>query len=365
MTTAPVNATVLKSLGLSFFLTGLLLAPARAQAPAVVQFFDAGKVRKGITLVEFAQEVVVIGRDGWMHSLNPKDPKTQIKRLNEKYEVASVAELRNQLRAEFGREFDVIATKNFLVVQPKGRGDRWPRLFEQSHRAFTDYMSKRGVNTRVGRFPMVAVVFPDQSAMYAEFKRLNINMSRVAGVYSGESNRVMTHDGGRLSDIAATVRHEAAHQSAFNSNVHSRVNDTPKWISEGIGQMFEPRGMTDARSASRQADRVNRDSESFIKDKYSDPRDSRFSETVMQLISDDTMFKNDRQVREAYAVSWAMMFFLAERQPDAFAKIINHTASRRPFKDYSRAERVREFENIVGVETFEFSKKVMWFLRTL
>lgn len=331
----------------------------------MVQFFDVGKLRKGMLLVEMAQEVVVIGRDGWMHSLNPTDPDSRIQKLDEPYDVASTMELRNDLRAEFGAKFDVVTTKNFLVVQPKGRGDRWPRLFEQSHRAFIDYMAKRGVNVRQGRFPLVAVVFPDQRAMYSEFNRLNINVSRVAGVYSGESNRVMTHDGGSIAEIAATVRHEAAHQSAFNSNVHSRINDTPKWISEGIGQMFEPAGMTDARSASRLSDRVNQDSKSFIKRKYADPRDTGFRETVMQLISDDTMFKNSNQVQEAYAVSWAMMFYLAERQPQDFAKLINHTATRAPFREYSRADRIREFERIVGMDTFEFSKKVMWFLRSL
>jgi Protein of unknown function (DUF1570) len=331
----------------------------------MVQFFDAGKVRKGMLLVEMAQEMVIIGRDGWMHSVDPHASETQFTRLKENYEVASVTELRNELLAEFGPQFDVVATQNFLVVQPRGRGDRWPRLFEQAHSSFIDYMSKRGVHVRDGRFPMIAVVFPDQEAMYAELKRLEINMSRVAGVYSGECNRVMTHDGGQLASIAATVRHETAHQSGFNSNVHSRVNETPKWISEGIGQMFEPSGMAEARSGSRLADRVNQESLALIKRKYSDPRDSGFSETIMQLISDDTRFMNDKQVEEAYAVSWTMMFYLAEREPKAFAEVINHTASRPPFREYARGDRIRDFERIVGVDTFEFSKKVMWFLQSL
>ena len=226
-------------------------------------------------------------------------------------------------------------------------------------------MSRRGVNVRTGRFPMVAVVFPDQTAMYDEFKKLKIDVSRVAGLYSNNSNRVMTHDGGQLSSIAATVRHEAAHQSAFNSGVHSRVNDTPKWITEGIGQMFEPPAMTDAKGASRVADRINRDSTRFIAATYQGRNDVQFSRDIMQLISDDTMFQDDKKVDSAYAVSWAMMFYLAERQPQAFAEILNHTASRRPFATYSRGERIRDFERIVGVDTFEFSKRISWYLQSL
>jgi hypothetical protein len=359
MRSRPVAATIWVVLVVSFH--GI----ANAQPPAMVEFFASGKLHQGMPLVDLAHEMIVIGRDGWLHSLDPRQPDSQIRALDKRYEPASATELRNQLRAEFGHQFDVLATKNFLVVQPRGRDQRWPRLFEQSHRSFVTYMSRRGVNVRSGRFPMVAVVFPDQSAMYDEFKKLKIDVSRVAGLYSNNSNRVMTHDGGQLSSIAATVRHEAAHQSAFNSGVHSRVNDTPKWITEGIGQMFEPSAMTDTRGASRVADRINRDSTRFMDATYQGRSDVQFSRDVMQLISDDTMFQDDKKVECAYAVSWAMMFYLAERQPKAFAAILNHTASRPPFAVYSRGDRVRDFERIVGVDTFEFSKRISWYLESL
>lgn len=211
---------------------------------------------------------------------------------------------------------------------------------------------------------MVAIVFPDQAAMYAEFKRLKINASRVSGLYSGESNRVMTHDGGRLESIAETVRHEAAHQSAFNSGVHSRVNDMPRWITEGIGQMFEPEAMLASRS-SNVRDRINQGSIRFIRDTYRDRHDTRISRTMMQLVSDNTMFEKENQIEEAYSVAWAMMFYLSERKPKAFARLLNHTASRPPFQEYTRAERIKDFERIVGTDIFEFSKRVSWYLREL
>ncbi len=360
---APQAAWAALALGVTFTLNAV--SSVSAQSPAMIEFFASGRLQQGMPLVELAHETVIIGRDGWLHSLDPRRPDTQIRPLDQRYRPVSAAELRNELRGEFGRDFDVLATKNFLVVQPRGRGNRWPELFEQSHRSFVSYMSRRGVNVRNGRFPMVAVVFPDQTAMYAEFKKLDVDVSRVAGLYSNNSNRVMTHDGGQLSSIAATVRHEAAHQSAFNSGVHSRVNDTPKWITEGIGQMFEPPAMTQSQGGSRVADRINRESANFIDATYQGRSDVQFSRDVMQLISDDTMFQDEETVERAYAVSWAMMFYLAERQPKAFAGMLNHTASRPPFAPYRRGDRVRDVERIVGADTFEFSKRISWYLQSL
>ncbi|MCG8653008.1 MAG: DUF1570 domain-containing protein [Pirellulales bacterium] len=335
----------------------------RAQPTGLVEFSASGKIQQGLSLVELAHEMIVIGRDGWLHSLDPRDQTAKIRSLEGRYQPVSASELRNLLRSEFGRNFEVVATKHFLVVQPRGRGQRWPDLFEQSHRTFITYMSKRGVRVRQGRFPMVAIVFPDSTAMYAEFKRLDIDASRVAGLYSNHSNRVMTHDGGQLSSIAATVRHEAAHQSAFNSGVHSRINDTPKWITEGVGQMFEPVAMTDPRGASQLADRVNRSSQRFIQANYRGQNEAKFTQHVMQLVSDDTLF--DQHIENAYAVSWAMMFYLAERQPQAFARILNHTSTRPPFQEYQRGDRVSDFEKIVGMDTYQFSKRVSRFLLSL
>lgn len=350
-------------------LAALLLFSALAressgQTPGLIEFFSAGKKEQGMALVDLSSEMIVLGRDGQMHSLDPiKDDS--IKRVAGTYAPVSVAELRNSLRAEYGRGYEVIATKNFLVVQPTNRGNRWPNLFEKSHRSFTAYMSRRGVNVRKGRFPMVAVVFPDQTAMYSEFKKLKINMSRVAGVYSNDTNRVLTHDGGRIDTIAKTVRHEAAHQSAFNSGIHSRVVDTPKWITEGIGQMFESSAMATTSGNGLLRERANKDSMRVIKTKLSGRNEEKYYQSVVQLIGDDTMFKNDNTIDNAYAVSWSMMFYLAERQPKEFAKMLNHTAKRPPFRKYERVDRIKDFEKITGLEMFEFSKRVRWFIQSL
>ncbi len=360
---------------LTTFLTGsIVLIQAMTSAPAaqgqttgastagIIEFMSSGKRHTGMALVELAHEMVVLGRDGSLHSLREQE-MASVKRQEGSYQPISAIELRSQLRQEYGPTYEVLATQNFLVVQPKDRGDRWPKLFEHSHRSFSNYMSKRGVKVRNGRFPMVAVVFPDQRAMYAEFKRKKIDLSRVSGVYSNDTNRVLTHDGGNLPTIAATVRHEAAHQSAFNSGIHSRVTDTPKWITEGIGQLFEPAAMTKPGTTARE--RANLDSMAYIKATMSGRNQTQFNQTIVQLIGDDMLFNDQKTISKAYAVSWAMMFYLAERQPKQFAKLLNHTGKRPSFRSYDKKDRIKDFQQIVGVEMFEFSKRVSWFIQKL
>ena len=330
--------------------------------PALVEFSVSGKLQRGLKLVEFAQETVVIGRDGWLHTLKPS---SNIRPVSGEYEPIPAAQLRNELRAEFGRDFEVQATKNFLVVQPVGRGAQWPKMFEQSHPAFLTFMRRRGVEVLEGRFPMVAVVFPEENSMYAEFKKLKIDMSRVSGVYANGSNRVITHDGGQRDSIAATVRHEAAHQSAFNSGVHSRVNDTPKWITEGIGQMFEPAAMSDVRTSNSIQDTINRESLELLRKKYNLNDTMSLASTIERLILDDTMFGNESEVETAYAVAWAIMFYTAHRQTDAFAGVLNHTSTRPPFIEYARSEKMKDFEQIFGCDAYEMSKRLTRFLNWL
>ena len=340
-------------------------SPSDAAAPRLVEFHVGGRVRRGLRLITIGNESVIMGRDGWLHSLDPADAGNSIAAVRGQYVPISPAQMRNQLRDEFGKRFEVVATTHFLVVQPDGRGPRWPDMFEQSHRAFLQYMRGRGVQIRQGRFPMVAVVFPDSQSMYAELDRLGIDVSRIAGIYANNSNRVMTHDAGHLSTTGTTVRHEAAHQSAFNSGVHSRINDTPSWITEGVGQMFEPAAMSDGRAGSRLRDRINRDSIGVIQSAFGDLSEPAFAETVRTLVSSDAMFADSATVDRAYAVSWAMMFYMAERDPDAFAEMLNFTATRPPFQDYLPEERVADFERIAGCDTLEFSQRIAWFLRSI
>ena len=201
--------------------------------------------------------------------------------------------------------------------------------------------------------------------MYAELKRMHVDAKRVAGIYARESNRVITHDGGHWRFIADTVRHEAAHQSAYNYNVHSRVVITPRWVTEGIGQMFEPEAMVRGQAGLKTRDRVNMDSLGLIRQRYEGGQSPEFVSAIRDLVGANEMFDNPSTTSNAYAVAWAMMFYLAEREPQQFARVLAGTSSRGTYQPYDRFARLGDFERWVETDIETFSNRVAWFLRSL
>ena len=56
---------------------------------------------------------------------------------------------------------------------------------------------------------------------------------------------------------AAMLVHEAAHQAAFNTGIHSRLTSPPQWLAEGLATLFEARGVWNSDQYRRLSDRVN------------------------------------------------------------------------------------------------------------
>lgn len=350
--------------GISLF--WLLLAAggpnAAAESPTLVTFRQGDELITGLRLVNEPHRTVMLGRDGWIYDSNEQPGLAMVGSTDGHFTVLSSPELRGRLQTEFGPAFEVIPTEHYLVVQPRGRGDRWPTGFEKMYRQFVAFMDRRGVLIRRGRFPLVAIVLPDEAAMQAAFAKIAINPGRVAGVYDLSSNRVLLHDRDTVRETAETLRHEAAHQTAYNTGVHSRVSNTPRWIVEGVGSLFEPAIMESARHGTR-GDRVN--SRLLLHLRTHDAASSDLAHDIQRLVGDDTMFQNSGEVENAYAVGWAMMFYLAEREPRQFASLISHTNRLPPFEKYDRIQRLHDFERIVGADIHRFAKRLERFLESL
>jgi hypothetical protein len=280
--------------------------------------------------------------------------------------TSSAGQAREQLRVELGKGFDLTATqRHFVVAFPSGQKDFWSPRFEEIYNAFYMYFNVRGIKLSEPTEPLVVIVFPTQK----DFQRYALadkvtGASNMLGYYSPRTNRVAMYDvgNGSKSDDAwaansETLIHELAHQIAFNTGVHHRNVLAPRWLCEGLGTLFEARGVWKSRDYKQQKDRLNvgrlRDYQRFA---------VKGSEGVLlPLIESDKVFESNASL--AYAYAWALTFWLTETQPRKYSDYLQLTARRPAGANYSKAERLRDFSGVFGADMKMFETRFVRYLK--
>lgn len=324
-----------------------------------------GQVIEGNPLWHNDERVILLGRDGRLWDFKSEEAK-DFSKSQTAYRSYSQGELRGQLLKEFGQRFDVSGTGHFLVVHPVGQKDLWAARFEELYRSFVHYFSVRGFNPRSPPFPLVAVVFERQTDF---FRHAAEEGSRIApgtlGYYSPSTNRIVLFDqtGGKPSKDwqtnAETIIHEAAHQSAFNTGVHSRYAMPPRWVAEGLGTMFEAPGVWNSRQFPHQEERINRGRlRSFQRLAATRPKG-----LLAEVVSSDRIFQTN--VEQAYAEAWSLSFFLAESEPRKYFAYLSKTAGRKAFTDYRSPERLRDFTDSFGGDLAMLETRYLRFMAGL
>jgi hypothetical protein len=319
---------------------------------------------EGTPLAASKREVAFLTRDGRRIDFAPDDAKN-FSKLSGSFRSLSSSELRGQLLREFGRGYDVSGAGHYLVVHPAGQRDQWAPRFEQLYRSFVHYFTVRGWRPTEPRFPLVAVVYPRQVDFQQQAAREGIAAGAgLLGYYSPQTNRILLFDSrpqtGDWTVNAETIIHEAAHQVAFNTGIHSRFGQSPRWVVEGLGTMFEAPGVWDSRQHTRRSDRVNQGRfESYLA--YAQRR--RHPSALAELVSSDRPFQAD--IDGAYAEAWALTFFLCETQPKKYLDYLAQTAAARPFEPYPAPKRLADFTQIFGTDLKMLDARMQRFLAGL
>jgi hypothetical protein len=308
-----------------------------------------GQRVEGTPLAWSGSDVFLLARDGHLWNFAP-DQAANYRRTSGEFRGLSAADMRGQLKREFGAAFDVSGTGHYLVVHPSGERNLWAPRFEELYRSFCHYFAARGWRPEEPRFPLVAIVFPDAE----RFRQYSVRIGQpltgnTLGYYSLTTNRILLYDatershGGNDWHVnAETIIHEAAHQAAFNTGIHNRFAVTPRWVAEGLGTMFEARGVWDSRSYRRLEHRINREQlANFRKYVGVDQRGH-----LAKFVSTDEPFLQD--TIPAYAQAWALTFFLVETMPRQYLQYLRRTAAQDPFSTYSATDRLNDFREIFG-----------------
>lgn len=310
--------------------------------------------------------VLFLDRSGRLWPLT-HDQITKRVETDDIFTPLSQQEVVERLKSEMGGGFEIVTTRHYILCTEADREyARWAgSLFERLMSAFKSNWDKPQLDFHEPKFPLVAVILRDK-ASYASFALHDAGSEVVdaRGYYSDLTNRIVMYDltsglGGsrprsaaelnaKLTGQAAnvsTIVHEATHQIAFNTGVHTRMADNPYWLVEGLAMYFET---PDLRSVSgwQTVGRINparfRDYRAYFKSRR--PRDS-----LKAMLSGDEPFLAGDTAVDAYSEAWALTHFLIKTRRTDYMNYLDRlskkgVALRKPAPE----ERLAEFEAVFG-----------------
>lgn len=315
----------------------------------MVQLSLHGQSIEGRPLAWNPGEVHLLGRDGRLWEFAPQDAK-DFRRTSNHFQPYSPSEIRAALLRELGQNFEVSGTEHYLVAHARGQRDQWAERFEDLYRSFHHYFSVRGFQLQKPPFPLIGIVCRNQR----EFQQYSASQGApvgngVVGWYAHQSNRILLYDvgGGTATkrawdETAATLIHEATHQMAFNTGIHSRYSPPPVWVAEGIATLFEAPGVYDSRYHTTREDRVNKGRLQQFRQLAPKHR----PELIRDLVASDRLFGSHPAV--AYAEGWALSFLLIETDSRRYAAYLARTSAHAPFQEVTPEERLADFAAVFG-----------------
>jgi hypothetical protein len=286
------------------------------------------------------------------------------------FQAFTADEMSERLLAELPRGFDVHRTAHYVIFYNTSRDyAAWcGALFERLYMAFTNFWTRKGFALKPPEFPLVAIVFADQTS-YEKFARdeLGDTVRAIIGYFSLRTNRMTMFDltgvaglarvgrGGSAAQInrilaqpeaertVATVVHEATHQIAFNCGLHTRYSDCPQWFSEGIALYFETPDLSSAKGWST-IGAVNRTRLT----RFQEYAAKRPSDSLVSLLRDDKRLRDTEHGLDAYAEAWALTYFLLKQHPKQYVAYLKALSAKKPVEWDDPQTRVREFQQAFG-----------------
>ncbi|TWT31578.1 DUF1570 domain-containing protein [Blastopirellula retiformator] len=364
-----------------------ICASAAAEDTLTFRYNDAEVTKSGRIIAQAESGVILETPDSMQWPILADDLLAK-KQTPGEFVPLNKQQLTEQVLSELPAGFEVHETAHYLIFYNTSKAYAYwcGSLYERLYRGFVNYWKQRGVNLTEPTQPMVAVIF-DNRQNYAAYgqEELGDAAGSIVGYYSMHTNRVAMYDltgvdaaraqGSSKRDIArinnilarpeatflvATIVHEATHQIAYNCGLQIRLADNPVWVSEGLAIYFETPDLSSSRGW-RGIGEVNRIRLPQAKRLVQQPG----RKLIPQLLIDDDQFRKAETALDAYALAWALNYYLLKRYPDNYANYLKHLAERRPLHDPPREERLAEFQQFVAEDLDAFEADFRKFIAGL
>lgn len=339
-----------------------LLACSFATANDTFRVELGKKSHTGKILARDDSLLILLRRDGQIVEINRKRI-VSMRKVSSTFKPYTSLKMQTHLKKIFNDQYEVSRTAHYVVVHPKGKRSQWADPFEKLYNRFTHYFRVNGFELRSPRFPMVVVVFNTQGEFTSLARNVGINdPNQIAGYYSQLSNRIMTfqipgNSNGVLNANRATLIHEALHQFAFNTGIHRRLGQTPRWTSEGLASMFENPGVHNSRRYTSSKARQHKHYLPHLKQMVDN---GSIDGKIGRLLQNNRLFERDMST--AYAVSWGLAHYLAETRASSFNRYLQKVSQRKSFVYYSPSDRVRDFKEAFASDLILFESQFKKFI---
>lgn len=312
---------------------------------------ESGTKYAGRIDYEGSERLIMTRRNGRIAFIDLEDIDKR-KMVENGFSPQTSHQLRVKLQKEFGSKYEVSLTKHFVVVHPPGDYQKWAVPFEELYERFKNYFRSRGMILDEPEFPMVAIVLRTRKEfdrMVAKKKGFGFS---VVGYYAYHSNRLIAYQQDhRYRDAEddwietmATIVHEAVHQTAANTGVHSRLFPNPLWTVEGLATMFEAKGINNYFKYSDYNSRINFDQLKILKKAY---ENGAMKGTVRDLIASDNLFRSGNAAL-AYSSSWGLSFYLSQQEPTRYVQYLEKLQDDKETASVGSANRIKYFEQTFG-----------------
>ncbi|MEZ6066928.1 MAG: DUF1570 domain-containing protein [Planctomycetaceae bacterium] len=363
----------------------VLTGRATAGLPQLIELTTSSGPLFGKSVIHNDKVCWMAERDGTLHEV-PIATIERVQKVSDRFRAYSVAEMRDLLRREARDGMEVTAVGRYVVSAPKGTAERYAKILDDTHTAFSQFFSRRNFQLDPLEFPLVVRVFPSRLDFIAYATSLQISVpDSLVGFYHRRTNQIALFAeqatlGGTVlarpvsaalggtrsgaSDIHQatidTLIHEAIHQLAFNTGLHSRIGDPPRWVVEGLAMLLEEESSrTDSRNGPASL-RMNRSR--FIR--FMNYREQRRpAKHLSEFVTSGASFEG--LPLDEYAEAWALSFYLFETRPSEYSRYLRTTAARDPLSSYDAATRLADFEAAFGKDLDRLEAQYLTFIQRL